>query len=269
MVTGDTVGTSGTTFAFADKNAGVGKTVNVSGTTLTGTDAGNYTLTVPASTLADILAKAITASVSANNKTYDGTTAATGTVTLNGVVAGDSVGTSGATFVFADKNAGTGKTVTVAGTTLTGADAGNYTLTVPASTLADILRRLISISADNQNKLEGGVDPQLTFTVTSGSLVTGDSFSGSLVRESGQAPGAYDILLGSLSAGQNYTLQFTPGVLTIIMDEAPTIGDEVPVVLRSTLLPGDSGTKLSDGQPSITIDEDALCDREIAECAAL
>ena len=59
IVGGDTVGTSGTTFTFSDKNAGTGKTVNVSGTALTGTDAGNYALTVPASALADILQKAI------------------------------------------------------------------------------------------------------------------------------------------------------------------------------------------------------------------
>ena len=40
---GDVVGVSGTG-AFADKNVGVAKPVNVSGITLTGTDAGNYRL---------------------------------------------------------------------------------------------------------------------------------------------------------------------------------------------------------------------------------
>src|SRR5205085_340844 len=143
VVAGDAVSTSGTTFTFADKNAGTGKAVTVAGTALTGSDAGNYTLTIPASALADILKKAITANVVANNKTYDGTAAGTGAVTLNGVLAGDAVGTTGTTFTFGDKNAGTGKTVAVAGTALTGADAGNYTVTIPASALADILKKAI------------------------------------------------------------------------------------------------------------------------------
>ncbi|ABC65104.1 YDG domain-containing protein [Erythrobacter litoralis] len=267
VVAGDAVGTSGTTFTFADKNAGTGKTVSVSGTALTGTDAGNYTLSVPASTLADILAKAITASVSANSKTYDGTTAGTGSVTLNGVVAGDAVGTSGTTFTFADKNAGTGKTVSVSGTALTGADAGNYTLSVPASTLADILRRLVSITADNQNKVEGSADPQLTFTVTSGSLVAGDSFSGSLSRESGEAPAIYEITIGTLSAGDNYTLEFNPGLLTIVPDNSNAERVEVPVIFRSVPLPGSSGTGPQNSQSSVTIERNALCSSETEECA--
>ena len=43
--------------------------MTISGTSLAGADAGNYTVTVPASALADILARAITASVAVNNKT--------------------------------------------------------------------------------------------------------------------------------------------------------------------------------------------------------
>lgn len=141
VVSGDDVGTTGTMFSFANKNAATGKTVNVSGTTLSGPDAANYTLTLPASALADIFKKAIAGSISVNGKTYDGTTSATGVVTLNGVVAGDAVGTSGTAMAFADKNAGTGKTVNVSGTTLTGGDAGNYTLTIPTSAFADILKK--------------------------------------------------------------------------------------------------------------------------------
>ncbi|MFN4039776.1 MAG: beta strand repeat-containing protein, partial [Erythrobacter sp.] len=100
--------------------------------------------------------KPIMGSVAADNKTYDGTTAGTGTVTLTGVIAGDTVGTAGTTFTFADRNAGVGKSVAVAGTTLTGADAGNYTLSVPASALADILARAITASVAADNKTYDG-----------------------------------------------------------------------------------------------------------------
>ena len=65
----------GTSGAFANKNAGTGKTVTVSGA-LTGTDAGNYSVTTNATTTADIAAKAITGAITATGKTYDGTTAA-------------------------------------------------------------------------------------------------------------------------------------------------------------------------------------------------
>ena len=215
VIRGDAVETTGTTFTFADKNAGADKAVTVAGTTLTGGDAGNYTLTVPASVLADILKKEITASVAANDKTYDGTTSATGTITLNGVISGDTVGTTGTTFTFADRNAATDKAVTVAGTTLTGADAGNYAVTVPASVLADILRRAITVAAADATKSEGASDPAFAYAVTSGSLVAGDSLTGALARESGEAPGRYAIGQGSLAASANYALTFTGGTFVI------------------------------------------------------
>ena len=223
VVSGDTVGATGGTWTFADRNAGTGKTVTVSGVGLTGADAGNYTVTIPATALADILQRAITANVSASNKTYDGTTAAAGTVTLNGVLGGDSVGATAGSFAFTDANAGTGKTVTVSGVGLTGADAGNYTLTVPASTLATILRRSITVSADAVSKTQGAPDPALTYAVTTGSLVTGDALTGALTRSPGEAPGAYAITQGSLAASANYQLTFIGNSLTITaVPVAPT-----------------------------------------------
>ncbi len=223
VVSGDTVGATGGTWTFADRNAATGKTVTVSGVGLTGADAGNYTVTIPATALADILQRAITANVSASNKTYDGTTAAAGTVTLNGVLGGDSVGATAGSFAFTDANAGTGKTVTVSGVGLTGADAGNYTLTVPASAFATILRRSITVSADAVSKTQGAPDPALTYAVTTGSLVTGDALTGALTRSPGEAPGAYAITQGSLAASANYQLTFIGNSLTITaVPVAPT-----------------------------------------------
>ncbi|MBL7537692.1 hypothetical protein INQ15_25225, partial [Escherichia coli] len=76
-----------------------------SGITLSGTDAGNYVVNTTATALADILAKAITATLSANGRTYDGTTAATGSLALNGLIGGDQVAANG-TLAFDNKNAG-------------------------------------------------------------------------------------------------------------------------------------------------------------------
>ncbi|MGN6820978.1 MAG: YDG domain-containing protein [Sphingomonas sp.] len=255
VVSGDAVGTSGTTFTFADKTAGTGKAVTIAGTTLTGADAGNYTVTIPASALADILKKAISANVAVTSKTYDGTTAGTGTVTLNGVVAGDAVTTSGTTFTFADKNAGTGKNVAVAGTTIGGADAGNYTITIPPSALGDILTRAIAVKADDASKTQNDADPALTFTITSGSLVTGDSFSGGVARDSGENPGTYAIRQGTLSAGDNYTLDFAPGTFTINL---PLGSEGLQPAFRAQPLPSQISTGAASGS-SVDLETSAVC----------
>src|SRR5438094_506745 len=77
---------------FTDKNVGNGKGVTLTGATLTGTDAGNYVLDSVATTVANITAKHITGSFTADNKEYDGNTSATVlTRSLSSAVLGDDV----------------------------------------------------------------------------------------------------------------------------------------------------------------------------------
>uniref|UniRef100_UPI0031D167CA YDG domain-containing protein n=1 Tax=Herbaspirillum sp. TaxID=1890675 RepID=UPI0031D167CA len=125
---------------FANKNIGNGKTVTVSGYTLSGADAGNYNLAAPANLTANITPAALTVSgITANNKTYDGTTSATvntAGATLSPVIGTDQV-TLHSTGAFADAAVGTGKTVNLSNS-LGGADGGNYTLGGQATTLANI-----------------------------------------------------------------------------------------------------------------------------------
>ncbi|MBC6981405.1 YDG domain-containing protein [Caulobacter sp. 17J80-11] len=249
---GDSVGTTGATFTFADRNAGSDKVVTVSGVTLNGDDAGNYTLSLPASALADIFQKALTVTVVAHDKTYDGTTAGTGTVSLGGVVGADAVGTSTGTFTFADRNAGADKVVTVSGVTLTGADAGNYTVTIPASVLADIARRAVTVSANNASKTRGDADPALTWTLSAGSLVDGDSLTGALVRAPGEAVGLYAINQGDLAASANYVLTFNPGTFEIARPAVdPAQGGGGPV-LQALTQP--TPPSLGGGEVSVTFE---------------
>ena len=147
-VAGDAVALGTPTGTFSDKNIGLGKTVAITGLTLSGSDAPNYTLgSVTSSTSADITPKAVTASpVSAANKVYDGSTAATlsGGV-LSGAVAGDAVALGLPSGTFSDKNAGLGKTVAITGLSLSGSDATNYRLGgVTTSTTADISKAAIT-----------------------------------------------------------------------------------------------------------------------------
>lgn len=137
---------------FADKNVGIGKMVNVSSITLSGADAGNYTLNTAATTSADITKASLTIAAVAQNKTYDTTTNATVALSNNGF-AGDDLNTGFATASFTDKNAGIGKLVTVDGITLGGADAGNYTFNTAATTTADIAKAYLSIAAATENKV--------------------------------------------------------------------------------------------------------------------
>ena len=151
--------------------------VTVSGLTLTGSAAANYTLSQP--TLAADITSAtvtITSGLAANNKAYDGTTAATissNTVVLAGVQSADAanvrLSTNGYTAAFASPTVGTGITVTVSGLTLTGSAAANYTLTQPTLT-ADITGATVTITsglAANSKVYDGTT----TATISSNSVV--------------------------------------------------------------------------------------------------
>jgi hypothetical protein len=222
VIAGDQVSLGGATFAFADKNAGTNKTVNVTGLNLTGSDAGNYTVTLPSTVLASISPKTLTAFLTGVvSKTYDGTTGATlgsSNYGLSGMIVGDTVNLNDPNIgAYGDKNAGSSKTVNVADLLLKGADAGNYTLasTSISGAVGRIDPRAITVRADDLSKILGTADPAFTFSILTGSLVSGDNFSGALSRLRGETPGLYAILQGTLTLGGNYALSFTPGALTI------------------------------------------------------
>ena len=139
-----TLDTTNAVGAFADKDVGANKPVQVSGLALLGADADKYTLTQP-TTNADITAaNLMVTGVTASDKVYDGNTTATldtSNAALLGLISGDDVtlDATAAAGASTDPNAGTGKTVLVSGLTISGADAGNYTLTQPTLT-ANILK---------------------------------------------------------------------------------------------------------------------------------
>ncbi|MBR7633704.1 YDG domain-containing protein [Janthinobacterium lividum] len=144
----DQLSVTGGTARFADKNAGMGKTVTLSGFTLQGADAANYVLVQPNNVTADIgKASVAVTGVGAANKIYDATTGATltGEASVQ-ALGGDQLSVAGGVARFADKNAGTGKTVTVDGFVLQGADASNYVLVQPGRVTADIGKATVTVS---------------------------------------------------------------------------------------------------------------------------
>jgi hypothetical protein len=77
--------------------------------------------------------------------------------------------------------------------------------------------RSITIKADEQNKTYGDGDPALTYAVTSGTLIGGDSFGGSLTRDSGETVvgGPYQIRQGTVNLSSDYDLHYLGAALAI------------------------------------------------------
>ena len=221
-IAGDNLVLGSADSAFSDKNAGTGKTVMVSGISVSGSDAGNYTWNTIASTTANISKALLSVIANAQDKAYDGTTNAQ-VVLSDDRVSDDVLAINYGTSVFSDKNAGAAKAVTIDGISLSGLDANNYTVSSTASTQADISKANLVVKVENGSKTEGSADGQLKWSVKSGSLYGTDTITGSPLRDPGEAVGLYDIQLGDLSAGSNYALSYVPGTFEITSQSKPPV----------------------------------------------
>ncbi len=94
-----------------------------------------------------------------------------------------------------------------------GLSNSNYLITAQDGLLT-ITPRPITVSADDLVKAYGQADPALSYRLTSGSLVDGDTLAGSLTRTPGEAVGRYTID-GSALANGNYLITVQSGSLTI------------------------------------------------------
>ena len=167
ILSGDDVTVTGTPVSIFT-NSGVGNhPISItSGYTLTGSSAGNYTLTLPqqpTGLTATITAGEITITgILVGNKTYDGTTTATitGAPVLNGIANSEAITldtNAVASAAFATNQAGTSIPVTVTGYALSGATSANYTLQQPSGFTADITAKELTITGIHiPNKLEDG-----------------------------------------------------------------------------------------------------------------
>lgn len=231
LVAGETVSFSGQAGAFADKNAGAGKSVTVSGITLVdGANlASNYSVSNPTGITGNITPKALTVTgVTAGNKVYDGNTKATVSGgELSGLVGSETLALSGLSGVFADKNAASGKVVTISGTTLADGTglASNYTVSNPSGVTANITQATISsvsnIVADTK-VYDGNTKATVSATgATFNGMVGGDSLTVSATTATfadknvgtGKTVTISGIGLGGTDAG-NYNLTSTTGSST-------------------------------------------------------
>ncbi|ADY52959.1 Fibronectin type III domain protein [Pseudopedobacter saltans DSM 12145] len=214
-VSGDVLTLAHTTATFNNKNIGNNKPVSISGISISGADAANYTFNTEASTTANITAKALTISATATDKVYDGNTNATVSLSDNRVT-GDVLTLANTAATFDNKNVGANKAVSVSGISISGSDAVNYTFNNTAATTANVTPAKLSYVASPVTKVYGDANPLLTGTVTG--FVTGDTqanattgtLSFSTAASNASGIGSYAITGSGLSA-QNYTLEQAAG----------------------------------------------------------
>ena len=252
VAAGDDVTIGGTpSFAFASANVGTGISINSTGYTISGADAGNYTLTQPTLSADIVVASLSITGLTGDNKVYDGTTVATasGSAALSGVAAGDDVTLGGApSFAFASANVGTGISINSTGYTISGADAGNYTLTQPTLS-ADIVAASLSITGlTGDNKVYDGT----TVATASGSA----ALSGVAAGDDVTLGGAPSFVFASANVGTGISINSTGYTISgadagnYTLTQPTLSADIVAASLSITGLTGDN--KVYDGTTAAT-----------------
>ena len=178
VVSGDTVtlNKGSATGVFASKNAGNGVTVNISGLTISGSSASNYSLSQPTVT-ANITTLAITVTAGASSKTYDGTITSSGTPTSGTLAPGDTAPAWVETYD--NKNVGTTHVMTVTPAAVNDGNGGaNYTVTYKTINTGVISKLAITVTAGASSKpFDRLLTSPGTPTITTGSLASGDTAS--------------------------------------------------------------------------------------------
>jgi len=181
---------------------------------------GNYILTFNEGKLA-ITPAELTVTADHKTKVY-GDLDPTLTYSVNGLKNGDtqaSVTTGSLARISGENVTPDGYDITQGNVRLT---SGNYTMVFKDGKL-QVTPAALEVRADNKAKLQGESDPALTYSVSG--LKRGESSSvvqGKLAREPGEETGKYRIGQdGSFTAGNNYTVTFKDGAMTITGPLAP------------------------------------------------
>ena len=213
-----TLVTGSATATFANKHAAINKVVNISGLTLGGVQAGNYTLTQPVRR-ANIAKKPITVTALTNTKTYDGTTSAAAIPTNSAVALGDT-----ASFIeaYSTRHFGVNtKTLIPSGTVTDGNSGNNYLYTFNNCTTGTINKMPITVTALTNTKVYDGTTSAAAVPTNSG-VAFGDttSFTESYdIKDVGTGRTLTPAgLVGDGNGGSNYAYTYltdTTGVITV------------------------------------------------------
>ncbi|MBR3507190.1 MAG: LysM peptidoglycan-binding domain-containing protein [Lachnospiraceae bacterium] len=185
-------------------------------------DARNYSVTTTNGTLTmSNASQAITITAASDAWTYDASAHTNNEVTLTS-------GTlfTGDTLVAAATGSVTNVVDTAVGNNPVAADykvmhgtedvTASYVITAQAGMLT-VNPKPISVVAHPAMKEFEAKDPEFKYTVVG--LLGSDGMSGALSREPGEKAGKYEIVLGTLTAGSNYAINYTSSTLTILEED--------------------------------------------------
>ncbi|MDB5911145.1 MAG: hypothetical protein JWP34_5262 [Massilia sp.] len=220
VVGGDSVSLVGTG-TFNTANVGANKAVT-STSTLSGAQAGNYSLTQPTGLTGTITARALTVTASNQSKTY-GTALALGSTAFisSGLQNGETIG--GVTL----SSSGAAASATVSGSpyaiTASAATGGtfttsNYSITYTNGTLT-VTKAHLTVTADNQSRAYGAANPTLTATITgfvNGQTLGTSGVTGAAALNTAATP-------GSPVAGDPYSITVTAGTLSAANYDFPNL----------------------------------------------
>ncbi|MFC3197150.1 BspA family leucine-rich repeat surface protein [Parapedobacter deserti] len=227
-----------------------------------GEDVGSYAITQGNLSLSDNYAI-----------TFTGAELTIAPATITGIAIADAIftysGTDHTLAITGDLPEGASVSYTIEGEPGNGAtDAGIYEVTATVSgdnyetleltATLTITPLVITVAADDQTKIFGSADPELTYRVDP-ALVAGDAFTGSLARTAGEDVGSYAITQGNLSLSDNYAITFTgaefsiaPATITGITFEDASFtysGTDHTLAITGDLPEGASVSYTIDGEP--------------------
>jgi hypothetical protein len=219
------------TQAFANRNAGTGKTLNPSGSVSDGNSGNNYAITFAADNTGVINQRAITVTAQTDTRTYDGSTSSAGTPTItSGTLAPVGGDTANFTQVFANRNAGAGKTLTPAGSVADGNSGNNYAVTFASDNTGVINQRSITVTAQTDTKTyDGSASSAATPVITAGSIAPfGGDTAGFTQTFNNRNAGTGKALTasGSVSdgnSGNNYAVTFVADNTGVINQRPITV----------------------------------------------
>ncbi len=174
------------------------------------TDLSGFSITATGNPLAgDAVSLQITDAKAMDGSPLSGTVAVTATSNLDGSVFDHAV-----TFDNGEATISIALS-TVAAHTLTATLAG---VTNPQTQTVTVNRRPITLTADPKSKPQNDPDPELTYTLSAGTLLEDFPLNGQPARDSGEQAGLYTIRQGSLTvaANPNYAITFISSNFEII-----------------------------------------------------
>ncbi len=215
-------GTASYTCAYTNTAGNANRVVGSYDITLSGLSNDNYTITFAKGTLT-VGKKQLTVKANDASVTY-GNAAPTYTADVTGFVYSETVASLGGSAPTLSCSYTTSTAVSSSPMTISVTNkytSDNYSFTTSTGTLT-INKRAITFTADNKSIKYGDAKPSLTYQVTSGSIVNGDTFGTASVTCAGydtsnalkRGVGTYTISLSGLS-NANYSVTQNGGTLTV------------------------------------------------------